>query len=42
MQEAIRRELNLPQVPEPPDVADALAIALCHGYLTRAPSPLNP
>jgi crossover junction endodeoxyribonuclease RuvC len=35
MQEAIRRELNLPQVPEPPDVADALAIALCHGYLSR-------
>jgi crossover junction endodeoxyribonuclease RuvC len=33
MQEAIRRELNLPQVPEPPDVADALAIALCHCYL---------
>ena len=35
MQEAIRRELNLPAVPEPPDVADALAIALCHGYLSR-------
>jgi crossover junction endodeoxyribonuclease RuvC len=42
MQEAIRRELNLPTVPEPPDVADALAIALCHGYLTRTPSPSNP
>jgi crossover junction endodeoxyribonuclease RuvC len=36
MQEAIRHELNLPTVPEPPDVADALAIALCHGYLSRA------
>jgi crossover junction endodeoxyribonuclease RuvC len=35
MQEAIRRELNLPQTPEPPDVADALAIAVCHCYLTR-------
>jgi crossover junction endodeoxyribonuclease RuvC len=35
MQEAIRRELNLPAVPEPPDVADALAIALCHCYLSR-------
>ena len=35
MQEAIRRELNLPTVPEPPDVADALAIALCHCYLSR-------
>jgi crossover junction endodeoxyribonuclease RuvC len=36
IQEAIRRELNLPAVPEPPDVADALAIALCHCYLSRA------
>jgi crossover junction endodeoxyribonuclease RuvC len=35
MQEAIRRELNLPHLPEPPDVADALAIALCHCYLSR-------
>jgi crossover junction endodeoxyribonuclease RuvC len=35
MQEAIRRELNLPAVPEPPDVADALVIALCHCYLSR-------
>ena len=33
MQEAIKRELNLPTLPEPPDVADALAIALCHCYL---------
>jgi crossover junction endodeoxyribonuclease RuvC len=38
MQEAIRRELNLPTVPEPPDVADALAIALCHCYLSRLSS----
>jgi crossover junction endodeoxyribonuclease RuvC len=35
MQEAIRNELSLPALPEPPDVADALAIALCHGYLSR-------
>jgi len=33
MQEAVRRELNLPALPEPPDVADALAIAMCHCYL---------
>jgi len=33
MQNAIRRELQLAAVPEPPDVADALAIALCHYYL---------
>jgi len=41
MQEAIRRELNLPQVPEPPDVADALAIALCHCYLSRQSSTIS-
>jgi crossover junction endodeoxyribonuclease RuvC len=32
MQEAIRRELRLAKTPEPPDVADALAIALCHAW----------
>jgi crossover junction endodeoxyribonuclease RuvC len=33
MQNAIRRELGLAKVPEPADVADALAVALCHYYL---------
>lgn len=33
MQLAIRRELALTEVPDPPDVADALAVALCHYYL---------
>lgn len=33
MQQAIQRELNLPQMPEPADVADALAAALCHCFL---------
>jgi crossover junction endodeoxyribonuclease RuvC len=32
MQEAIRRELRLAKTPEPADVADALAIALCHAW----------
>jgi crossover junction endodeoxyribonuclease RuvC len=32
MQYTIMRELGLSAVPEPPDVADALAIALCHYY----------
>jgi crossover junction endodeoxyribonuclease RuvC len=32
MQHAICRELGLAEVPEPPDVADALAVALCHLY----------
>jgi crossover junction endodeoxyribonuclease RuvC len=35
MQLAICREFNLDSPPEPPDVADALAIALCHHYLQR-------
>jgi crossover junction endodeoxyribonuclease RuvC len=38
MQEAIRRELRLSKLPEPADVADALAIALCHYYLSRRPA----
>jgi crossover junction endodeoxyribonuclease RuvC len=32
IQRAIRLELKLDREPEPPDVADALAIALCHIY----------
>ena len=35
MQQAIQRELQLEELPEPPDVADALAIALCHHYLAN-------
>jgi len=37
VQQAIQRELGLAQLPEPPDVADALAIALCHYYLKDRP-----
>jgi crossover junction endodeoxyribonuclease RuvC len=33
IQHAMLRELNLPRLPEPHDVADALAIALCHYYV---------
>lgn len=33
IQQAIKFELKLEQLPEPADVADALAIALCHYYL---------
>jgi crossover junction endodeoxyribonuclease RuvC len=32
VQRTIQRELNLAQLPEPADVADALAAALCHYY----------
>lgn len=35
MQRAIRLEFGLDRDPEPPDVADALAIALCHFYHGR-------
>ena len=35
MQFTMLRELNLPKLPEPNDVADALAIALCHYHTGR-------
>ena len=38
MQRTIQRELGLPQLPEPPDVADALAVALCHYYVQKLPA----
>lgn len=41
MQEAVRLELGLSTLPEPPDVADALAIALCHCYLSLRSSVAN-
>ena len=36
MQAAIQRQWDLPEPPEPPDVADALAVALCCGRMGRA------
>jgi len=41
MQRAIQRELGLVELPEPPDVADALATALCHCYLKDRPAELR-
>ena len=41
IQTAVMRTLNLQQIPEPPDVADALAIALCHAYLSKQPASLT-
>jgi crossover junction endodeoxyribonuclease RuvC len=35
MQMAMLREFHLPKLPEPHDVADALAVALCHYHTTR-------
>lgn len=36
IQHAVKVQLGLPQIPEPADVADALAIALCGHYLGTA------
>jgi crossover junction endodeoxyribonuclease RuvC len=38
VQRSIQYELGLAQSPEPPDVADALAVALCHYYLKEKPA----
>jgi crossover junction endodeoxyribonuclease RuvC len=38
IQHTIQRELGLPKLPEPPDVADALAAALCHYYVQKLPA----
>jgi crossover junction endodeoxyribonuclease RuvC len=35
VQRTIQRELGLAQLPEPPDVADALAAALCHYHVVK-------
>jgi crossover junction endodeoxyribonuclease RuvC len=35
MQNAICREFGLSSPPEPSDVADAMAIALCHIFMSR-------
>ncbi len=35
VQRTIQRELGLATLPEPPDVADALAVALCHYYQSK-------
>src|SRR5262245_50168580 len=37
MQRAVARELGLAKLPEPHDVADALAVALCHYFAGSSP-----
>lgn len=32
MQQMVKAILNLPKIPKPDDVADALAVAICHGH----------
>ncbi|MDD3586762.1 MAG: crossover junction endodeoxyribonuclease RuvC [Thermoguttaceae bacterium] len=41
MQRAIQHELKLQEYPNPPDVADALAIALCHCFQSKVPPELR-
>jgi len=38
VQRTVQRELNLAKLPEPHDVADALAAALCHYYVHKQPA----
>jgi crossover junction endodeoxyribonuclease RuvC len=38
VQRTVQRELGLATLPEPPDVADALAAALCHYYVQKLPA----
>jgi len=40
MQRAVTSLLALPKIPEPPDVADALAIAICATCVLRQPAKL--
>jgi len=42
IQHMVRSLLNLPQVPEPADAADALAVALCHAQALRVRDLLTP
>jgi crossover junction endodeoxyribonuclease RuvC len=42
VQRTIQRELGLAKLPEPSDVADALAAALCHYYVQKLPAGTQP
>jgi crossover junction endodeoxyribonuclease RuvC len=42
VQRTMQRELGLERLPEPSDVADALAAALCHFYLQKLPARDRP
>jgi crossover junction endodeoxyribonuclease RuvC len=45
VQTMVARLLSLPEIPKPPDVADALALALCHlssSRITRAIDAMSP
>lgn len=40
VQQAVAHQLNLATIPEPADVADAAAIAICHHFLASRPSSI--
>lgn len=40
VQQAVASQLNLDCVPEPADVADAAAIAICHHFMSSRPSAI--
>lgn len=40
VQQAVASQLNLATIPEPADVADAAAIAICHHFLSSRPSAI--
>jgi len=42
MQFAVQRELGLAKLPEPADVADAIAGALCHYHAQKKPAEIQP
>ena len=39
VQQMVKTVLNLPEIPKPDDVADALAIAVCHAHSYKMNSP---
>src|SRR5579872_7464051 len=41
IQQVVRRTFGLPEAPKPPDVADAIAIALCHIHHQGSKSALD-
>ena len=41
VQLAVTNQLRLNEIPEPPDVADALAVAMCHYYLNKSHASLT-
>lgn len=41
IQRAVAAQLSLPEPPRPDDVADAFALAICHGLSANEPEPIS-